>query len=137
MLERTFTYEGFDGKTYSDTWGFYLSKADLLEIQLGSFVGLDAMMKQLIDAKDGKSIMAIVKEIILKSVGKPSADGKHFIRNDEVRQDFMQTEAYSQIFEELVTDAEKAAEFIAAVVPKELGAKLREERAKKPPEAAE
>lgn len=137
MLERAFTYEGFDGKTYTDTWGFYLSKADLLEIQLGSFVGLDALMRQLIDAKDGKSIMAIVKEIILKSVGKPSADGRHFIRNEEVRQDFQQTEAYSQLFEELVTDAEKAAEFIAAVVPKELGVRLREERAKKSAEGEE
>ena len=78
MLERSFTYEGFDGKTYKDTWWFYLSKADLLEIHLGTFVGLDALMKHLIDTQNGKEIMAIVREFILKSVGKPSADGKRF-----------------------------------------------------------
>lgn len=131
MLERKFTYEGFDGKTYEDTWGFYLSKADLLEIHLGTFVGLDALMKHLIDTKDGKGIMEIVKEIILKSVGKPSMDGRRFVRNAEIRDDFYQTEAYSQLFEELVTNADKAAEFIAAIVPKEMGIKMREERAAK------
>lgn len=137
MLERKFTYEGFDGKIYEDTWGFYLSKADLLEIHLGTFVGLDALMKHLIEAKDGKAIMEIVKEIILKAVGKPSTDGKHFVRNDDVRNDFYQTEAYSQLFEELVTDADKAADFIASIVPKEIGVKMREERAAKPEETVE
>ena len=87
-------------------------------------------MKQLIDAKNGKEIMAIIKEIIMKSVGKPSADGKRFIRNDELRTDFEQTEAYSQLFEELVTDAEKAAAFIAAIVPREVAMKIQEEQAK-------
>jgi len=127
MFERTFTYEGFDGKTYSDTWGFYLSKADLLEIQLGTFVGLDALMKRLIETQNGKEIMAIIKEIILKSVGRPSSDGKRFIRNDEIREEFLQTDAYSQLFEELVLDGNKSLEFIASAVPKELGDKMREE----------
>lgn len=131
MFERTFTYEGFDGKEYKDTWGFYLSKADLLEIQLGSFVGLDALMKRLIETQNGKEIMAIVKEIILKAVGKPSTDGKHFIRNAEVSEDFHQTEAYSQLFEELVMDGEKALAFITSAVPRDIGEKMKAEMAKR------
>lgn len=140
MFERTFKYEGFDGKMHEDTWGFYLSKADLLEIQLGTFVGLDALIKRLIETQNGKEIMAIIKEIIMRAVGKPSSDGKHFIRNDEVRDDFRQTEAFSQLFEELVMDGDKALEFITAAVPREVGEKMREEAAKnaenKPEEAA-
>jgi len=128
MFERTFTYEGFDGKTYSDTWGFYLSKADLLEIQLGTFVGLDALMKRLIETQNGKEIMAIIKEIILKSVGRPSSDGKRFIRNDEIREEFLQTDAYSQLFEELVLDSEKSLEFIMAAVPRDISEKMRRDK---------
>lgn len=127
MFERAFTYEGFDGKTYTDTWGFYLSKADLLEIQLGTFVGLDQLIKRLIDTQNGKEIMAIIKEIILKSVGRPSQDGKRFIRNDEIREEFAQSEAYSQLFEELVMDGEKAMAFIIAAVPRDIGEKMKEE----------
>lgn len=127
MFERAFTYEGFDGKTYTDTWGFYLSKADLLEIQLGTFVGLDQLIKRLIDTQNGKEIMAIIKEIILKSVGRPSQDGKRFIRNEEIREEFAQSEAYSQLFEELVMDGEKAMAFIIAAVPRDIGEKMKEE----------
>ena len=130
MFERTFTYEGFDGKEYKDTWGFYLSKADLLEIQLGTFVGLDALMKRLIETQNGKEIMAIIKEIILKAVGKPSSDNKHFMRSPEISEDFHQTEAYSQLFEELVMDGKKALEFITAAVPREIGEMMRAEMAK-------
>ena len=127
MFERAFTYEGFDGKQYTDTWGFYLSKADLLEIQLGTFVGLDQLIKRLIDTQNGKEIMAIIKEIILKSVGRPSQDGKRFIRNQEIRDEFEQTEAYSQLFEELVMDGEKAMDFIISAVPREVGEKMKSE----------
>ena len=124
MLERTFTYEGIDGKTYTDTWGFNLTKADLLEIHLGTFVGLDVLMQRMIDTQDGKEIMAIIKEFIHKSVGRPSADGKRFIRNEEIWEDFYQTEAYSQLFEELVLDGDKALAFIAAIVPRSIGEKM-------------
>lgn len=130
MFERKFKFEGFDGKMYEDTWGFYLSKADLLEIQLGTFVGLDALMKRLIETKNGKEIMAIVKEIILKAVGHTSPDGRKFLRNDELRDEFQQTDAYSQLFSELVTDPEKVLDFIFGAVPKEIGEKMREEREK-------
>ena len=131
MLERTFTYTGFDGKEYKDKWYFFLSKADLLEIHLGSFVGLDVLMKRLIDTQNGKEIMAIIKEIILKSVGRPSADGKRFVRNDEIRDEFYQTDAYSQLFEELVMDGAKAMDFLRAVVPSELAQKISAEELKR------
>lgn len=131
MLERTFTYEGIDGKTYTETWGFNLTKADLLEIHLGTFVGLDVLMQRMIDTQDGKEIMAIIKEFIHKSVGRPSADGKRFIRNEEIWEDFYQTEAYSQLFEELVLDGDKALAFIAAVVPRAIGEQMLEAAKKK------
>ena len=129
MLERTFTYTGFDGKEHKDTWCFYLSKADLLEIHLGTYVGLDVLMQRLIDAQNGKEIMAIVKEIILKSVGRPSVDGRRFIRNQETRDEFEQTESFSQLFEELVIDGDKALEFISAIVPAEMGERMKAARA--------
>lgn len=137
MFEREFTFEGFDGKTYKDTWGFYLSKADLLEIQLGTFVGLDQLMKRLIETKNGKEIMEIVKEIIMKSVGHTSPDGRKFLRNEELREEFRQTDAYSQLFTELVTDPEKVLDFIFGAVPKDIGDKMREERAKETAAPAE
>lgn len=126
MLERTFTYEGFDGKTYTDTWGFYLSKADLIEINYGSWIGIDNLLKQLVQNKNGKEIVNIVKEVVLKSVGRSSTDGRRFIRNDETRQEFYETDAYSQLMTELLTDPPKVIEFLTEVIPKEMAEKLRQ-----------
>lgn len=126
MLERSFTYEGFDGKTYTDTWGFYLSKADLIEINYGSWVGIDVLLKQLVANKNGKEIVNIVREMVLKAVGKPSEDGRRFIRNQETRDEFYQTEAYSQLMSELLTEPQKVLDFLVAVMPKDMGEALRD-----------
>jgi hypothetical protein len=120
MKQRTFTYEGFDGKMHTDTWNFYLSKADLLEINVESFVGLDALMKRLFDTQNGKEIMAIIREIILRSVGRPSQDGRRFIRNEELRQEFYQTEAYAQLLTEMFENPDKLNEFIISIVPHDM-----------------
>ena len=126
MLERTFTYVGFDGKTYADTWGFYLSKADLIEINYGSWIGIDNLLKQLVNNKNGKEIVNIVKEVVLKAVGRPSTDGRRFVRNEEIRQEFYETDGYSQLMSELLTEPPKVIEFLTAVIPKEMGEKLKE-----------
>lgn len=46
-----------------------------------------------------------------------SSDGKRFEKSEEISKAFEQTEAYSELFMELVTDAEKAAAFINGIIP--------------------
>ena len=74
-------------------------------------------MQKIVEAEDGKSIIAEFKNIILGAYGKRSEDGKRFIKNQALREEFESTEAYSTLFMELVTDAEVAAEFINGVIP--------------------
>ena len=76
------------------------------------------MIDRVIAAQDGATIMKVFKDIILRAYGVKSDDGRRFIKNQEVRDSFVQTEAYSIIFMELVTDAEKAAEFVNGIIPK-------------------
>lgn len=49
--------------------------------------------------------------------GEKSPDGKRFVKSEELSTAFSQTEAYSQLYMELATDADKAAEFINGVIP--------------------
>ena len=58
-----------------------------------------------------------MKDIILKSYGVKSPDGRRFIKNQEVRDAFVQTEAYSQLFMELATNAQAASDFVAGIIP--------------------
>jgi hypothetical protein len=70
----------------------------------------------------------------LMSIGQKSDDGKRFIKSDQISLEFTQSPAYSKLFVELGTDAEKIAEFIIGCLPRELGRKVEENaNASRPP----
>lgn len=125
MLKQTIEYVDFDGKNQVEDWHFHLTKADIVEMQM-EFGGtleegaLEKKVKALIASKDPKVIIKFFKEMIAKSVGKRSEDGRRFIRTEEVANDFMQTEAYSAFFMSLVTDANAGSAFFRALVPADL-----------------
>lgn len=117
MLKRTFTYTNFDGQEVSDDYYFHLTKAEIMELELSAYGGLEMLIKRLIEEKNSEEIVKIFKKIILMSVGEKSYDGKRFIKNEEIRNNFYQTEAYSMLFCELVQDPDKANEFLKGIVP--------------------
>lgn len=122
MLKKTITYTDYNGTERTENHYFNLSKAELTEMELSTTGGFAEMIQNIIDAQDGPAIMKIFKDIILKAYGEKSPDGKRFIKSDELSTAFSQTEAYSELFMELVTDAEKASEFINAIIPADIAA---------------
>ena len=117
MLKKTITYEDFDGNTVSEDFFFHLSQAELVELELSHKDGLSESLKRIIEAEDGRGIVAEFKNIILTAYGKKSDDGRQFIKNQQVREEFASTEAYSSLFMELVTDTDFAIEFINGIIP--------------------
>ena len=75
------------------------------------------MINRIIAEQDGKRIIELFKDLVLRSYGKKSDDGRRFIKSQELREDFAQTEAYSDLFMELATDADAAAKFVNGIVP--------------------
>jgi hypothetical protein len=120
MLKKTIKYVDFNGEEVSEDFFFHLSKAELVELEMSYKGGLAEAIKRIVDAEDGKAIIAEFKKIILGSYGQRSVDGRRFIKNQILREEFESTEAYSTLFMELVTDAEKAAEFVRGVIPQDL-----------------
>jgi hypothetical protein len=120
MLKKTITYTDFNGDEVSEDFFFHLSKAELVELELSYEGGLTEQIRRIAAAEDGKAIIAEFKKIILGSYGQRSPDGRRFIKNQTLRDEFESTEAYSTLFMELVTDADKAAEFVQGVIPKDL-----------------
>jgi hypothetical protein len=117
VLKKTVTYEDFSGQEVTEDLFFHLTQAELIEMQMSEKDGLDAVLQRIIEAEDGKSIIAEFKKIILAAYGVKSEDGRRFIKTQELRDAFESSEAYSTLFMELVTDAEKAAEFTNGIVP--------------------
>ena len=117
MLKKTITYQDFNGDEVSEDFFFHLSKAELVEMELSHEDGLSEALQRIIAAKDGKGIVTEFKNIILSAYGKRSSDGKRFVKNADVREEFESSEAYSTLFMELVTDTDAAIEFINGIVP--------------------
>lgn len=131
MYKKTVTYEDYKGNTRTEDFYFNLNKAELVELELSTKGGLTVTMDRIIAAQDNPTLFKIFKDLVSKSYGVMSDDGRKFIKNQEVLDDFMQTEAYSIIFSELATNAEAAAEFFNNVIPQNLAKELAEEEANK------
>jgi hypothetical protein len=124
MLQKTITWDDFDGKTRTEDFFFHLTKAELVELEVSEKVGFAESLQAIVEAKDGALIIEQFKRIILLAYGRKSEDGRRFIKSQELRDDFAQTEAYSQLFIELATDANAAAAFINGIVPASLAAEV-------------
>lgn len=127
MLKKTITYTDYNGIERKEDHYFNLSNAELMEMEMSTTGGFAEMLQKLIDAQDNPSLMKIFKKIILKSYGLKSDDGKRFEKSEELSKAFEQTEAYSELFVELFTDADVAAEFIQGIIPANAAKQLNEQ----------
>lgn len=117
MLKKTVTYTDYDGNTRTEDFFFNLNKAEVTEMELSVDGGMEKMLKKIIESRDGKRIIEVFKDIVLKAYGEKSPDGRRFIKSPEMREAFSQTEAYVTIFMELATDANAASAFVSGILP--------------------
>ena len=117
MVKETITYTDYNGVERTEDFYFNLNKAELMEMEMSISGGLTEMIQRIVSAQDAPAIIKIFKELILKAYGQKSADGKRFVKNDELRDEFTQTEAYSQLFMKLATDADAASKFVNGIMP--------------------
>ena len=117
MIKKTMTYTDFNGTVRTEDFYFNLTQAELSEMELSVDGGLDEKLRKVVAALDGKQIIDFFKDFVLRSYGEKSDDGRRFIKNQEVREAFSQTQAYSDLFMELATNADYAAVFVNGVVP--------------------
>ena len=124
MLTKSITFKDYNGNTRTEEFLFNLNKAELMEMHLGTTGGLDQIVRRIIAAQDNAALVKIFKDLILKAYGEKSLDGKYFMKEDEngrpLSKKFEQTDAYSVLFMELSTDADKAVAFITDVMPEDL-----------------
>lgn len=126
MLKRKITYTDYNGNERTEDFYFNLSKAELTEMQLSESGGLTEFIQRIIDTQDTKKIIELFKDLILKSYGEKSLDGKRFIKSKELSESFAQTEAYSDLFMELATDSKAASEFVNGIIPADLAKQVAE-----------
>ena len=130
MLKKIITYTDYNGVERTEPFYFNLSKAELMEMELGVTGGMTEMLNKIIAAKDASSLMKTFKEMIMKAYGVKSDDGKRLIKSEELSIAFTQTEAYNVLFMELITDDKAAADFVNGIIPNEVQAEVAAQTAK-------
>jgi hypothetical protein len=117
LIKKDLTYNNVDGQQVTDTAYFHLTKADLIEMEVSMKGGLQAHLQRVIDSEDGAEIIKAFKMLIRRSYGQRTAEGR-FVKDPAKTEEFMSSEAYSELFMSLVTDADAAAQFVNGIVPK-------------------
>lgn len=130
MIKKTITYTDYNGLERTESFYFNLSKAEVMEMELSADGGMAESIQKIVDAKDAPAIIRVFKDLVLKAYGVKSDDGRRFMKvkpdGSRYADDFKETEAYSQIFMELATDAKAAANFVNGIVPADLAKKAEE-----------
>lgn len=135
MIKKTIKYTDFDDVERSEDHFFNLSQSELMEMDLSQSGGMGKMIESIVNTQDTKKIVEVFKDLILRSYGEKSLDGKNFIKvrdGHRLADDFAQSAAYDALFMELATDDKAAAEFINGVIPKALAKQLADTNAALP-----
>ena len=121
MLKKTITYNDYNDVERTEDFYFNLSKAEIMEMEMGTTGGLAEMINKIVQTQDAPAIIKVFKDLILKAYGERSADGKRFEKkNGALAEAFAETEAYSQLFMELATDADATARFVTGIIPRDM-----------------
>ena len=116
MVKKTFKFIDYDGNERVEDHYFNISKAEAMEMEMGTTGGFKKMIENIVAAQNTSEIVKVFKDIKLKSYGKKSPDGRRFIKSPELSKELSETEAYTQLFMELATDEKAASDFINKVV---------------------
>lgn len=121
MISKSITFEGFDGKKHTREYHFHLNEAELTELGLSRTEGMDTYIRRIIDAEDTAALFATLKEFLIKAIGVPAADGIRFAKTkpngEEIWLEFIESNAYSELFIELVKNPTQMAQFLLGILP--------------------
>lgn len=120
MLSITKTYKDFNGQSRTEDFLFHLTKAEILDMELSENGGFSTILRKLSARQDIKEIISIFRKLVRMAYGEKSADGRTFVKNDQITENFVSTNAYADIYYDLVTDPDKAAAFINGIVPEDI-----------------
>ena len=121
MIKKTITYTDYDGNERTEDKYFHMTKRELIkwETESGSG-GMEKLIEKIIAEEDRKKLVEMFDDLILRSYGEKSMDGRSFIKSDEIRNEFANSAAYDELFYELLSDTNNATEFVNGLVPQDL-----------------
>lgn len=124
MIKKTITYTDFNGGERTEDFYFHLTKAEITKMEMSVNGGMAERIQRIVSAQDQPAIIEVFEDLIKKSYGVKTPDGRGFVKRKEDLEAFMATEAYSQLFMELATDSDAASKFVNGIIPADLSKQI-------------
>jgi len=120
MIKWPITYVDYNGNTITEDFYFHLNKAELMHMQFEANGAYTEFINRIVNQRDVKILGQEFENIILNSYGEKSDDGRNFRKSDAIRDNFKSTEAFAELYMELISDSDKAVAFVKGILPKDL-----------------
>lgn len=117
MIKKTIEFVDYNGTPRKEEFYFNLSKTEVIRMELEIPGGLQNKINSVIASQDGAKIIELFDYFVDRSYGVKSADGRSLVKSVEALNEFKSTEAYSNLFYELVTNSDAASEFFNGIMP--------------------
>lgn len=124
MYKKKITYTDYDGVERTEDFYFNLSKAEMIMLESTTPGGYTAMLQRIIDSKDNIALMNTFTDLIKRSYGVKSEDGKRFVKSPQILDEFLSSAAYEQMFLEFFTTENAASDFAKGIMPQDLNRQL-------------
>ena len=119
MLKKTINFTDIDGNKVTEDFYFKVDRADLIELMIDK-PEMEEKLQTMTTNMDGRSIIGILREFILVSVGKRPPGTREFVKTKEVLSDFRYSGAYDALLWELTNDPKQANDFLESIFPASL-----------------
>lgn len=116
MYKKTIKYVDFNGVEREEDFYFHMTKAEALKMEFSEKGGLSAAISEIAREEDTERLFRLFEKIIRMSYGKRSADGRFFVKKPEYADEFLSSEAYSNMFLDFMEDPSKGAEFVNGIL---------------------
>ena len=124
MLKKTITYEDYLGNVRTEDFYFNLSKTELQDMQMSAEGGLDKRLEKMINAKNNVEVYNAFVDVVLKSYGELSEDGRYHLKEDDngnkLYKKFRHSPAYDALMDDICQSEKTVAEFCNGIVPKKM-----------------
>ena len=118
MYKKTITYTDFNGTERTEDFYFHMTQAEILKMEYSQEGGMTNVIQKIIETEETTKLLPLFETVVRMSYGKRSVDGRHFEKKPEYTDQFLASEAYSNMFVEFMTNADEAAKFINNVCKK-------------------
>lgn len=111
MFKHEITYTDFNDIERKEDFYFHLSTPEVIRLEAEIGGEIQAYTERIAKEQNLTELLDFMEKLILGSYGKKTLDGKSFIKNKDLRVEFEYSQAYAEMFEEMIKNPDLARRF--------------------------